>query len=110
MKKVVNVHIFPAQITLTTSRAQFNRLRSQHTDTPLDLDDCDGCSSEFGAHYLVGVFDGEPGTLVHELAHTAFKILRDVNVPVHHDGRQEAFCYLQQWLFDKFVVAIGSAS
>lgn len=99
--KIVDVDIFPARVILVTDHKSYKRMRKKYTDKDIDLDDCDGISSDFGAYYLVGVFNRDLGVLVHELGHTVLKILNRCNIPVHADGNQEAFCYLQQWLFNK---------
>ena len=53
-----------------------------------------------GIVFLVGVFNGSTGTLVHELAHTAFFILSLVGVPLDMDANNEAYCYLLDSLFE----------
>lgn len=50
--------------------------------------------------YLVGVYDKELGTLVHELSHTALNIVANSNF-LAHDGNGEPFSYLLNYLFDK---------
>lgn len=105
--RVLDVPIFSARIVLLTTREAFLRRRARLTDDPLDLDDANGCSSDHGMCYLVGVFDGRLATLVHELGHTAFKILHDCNVPVRRDGQMEAFCYLQEYLFEQLRSSVG---
>ena len=106
----VNVEVFPARVLLCTDRKRYAKLRAKYTEKYIDLDGCDGISSDFGYCYLVGVFNGDLDVLVHELAHTTFKILRDVNVPVHVDGNQEAFCYLQGYLFKKLAPWLSKES
>jgi len=44
--------------------------------------------------FLIGVFDGQDSTLVHEVGHIAFFILDLVGVPVVSGGTNEAYCYL----------------
>lgn len=100
--KMVNVGIYPAIVIATTSEAEFKRLyakRIPHRDVP-DLSNADGYSSDHAGYFLVGVFNKDMGTLVHELSHTTFKVLRHVNVRADHK-HQEAFAYLNQWLFDE---------
>ena len=50
--------------------------------------------------FMVGVFDGASGTLVHELAHATFFILAHVGVPVKEGKPNEAFCYLLDSMYD----------
>jgi len=97
--KAIHLPIYGGKVILITGRKTFLREYAKLTDESLDLDDAAGCSSEHGMCYLVGVFNGKPSVLVHELAHTTFKILHDRNVPVQRDGQMEAFCYLLEWLF-----------
>jgi hypothetical protein len=99
--KMVNVGIYPSIVIATTDQKEFKRLYAKRIGRgDIDLSHADGISSDRAGYFLVGVFNGEVGTLVHELAHTAFKILRQVNIPANHK-HQEAFAYLQQWLFDE---------
>lgn len=102
----INVPIFDCKVCVITDRKQFTKVRAKFTKVPFDAEGCVGCSSDYGYTYLVGVFDHRLSTLVHELAHTTFKILRDCNIPANVDGNQEAFCYLQDWLFSKSIKAI----
>lgn len=52
--------------------------------------------------YLIGVFDGGLSTLVHECAHLAFWILRDVGIKLQGGKTNESYCYLIQTLFELF--------
>lgn len=52
---------------------------------------------------LVGVFDGELSTLVHECGHVAFWILDHVGVKLADGEGNEAYCYLLQTLVDLFL-------
>lgn len=95
----IEVPIFAAWVELHTDRAAFAKAHEARSERELDMEACDGMSSDFsGSVYMVGVFNGDKSVLVHELAHTAFKILRDCNIKADHKN-QEAFCYLQEWLF-----------
>ncbi len=98
--KAIDVPIFHAHVVLYTRRKAFAKHRLLCTDKPFDVESCDGASSDFDPVYLVGVFDGKLATLVHELAHTTFKILRHCGIRADADA-QEAFCYLQEWLFEQ---------
>lgn len=49
--------------------------------------------------YLVGVFDGCPSTLAHELAHACFFIMKEVGVEAREGEKNETFCYLLGDLF-----------
>jgi hypothetical protein len=52
---------------------------------------------------LIGVFDGDPSTLVHELGHAAFNILDAAGIPYKAGPQSEAFCYLQGYLFSELL-------
>lgn len=49
--------------------------------------------------YLLGVFNGDIATLVHECAHIAFYVCRDTGVTVHPDNSNETYCYLLDRMF-----------
>lgn len=53
--------------------------------------------------FMLGVFDGKPSTLVHELAHLTFFVLAHVGVPVKEGKPNEAYCYLLDSLYDAFL-------
>ena len=48
--------------------------------------------------YLVGVFNGGNRTLVHELAHATFMILKNCGVN-YTSGNHESYCYLLDTLY-----------
>lgn len=54
------------------------------------------------AFFMVGVFDGNYATLVHELAHCTFFVLEHVGVPVKRGAPNESFCYLLDHLYSTF--------
>jgi hypothetical protein len=62
---------YPVTLHLYTSRATYCRVandnRSRERLTPKER--CAGLCTEFGEDVMVGVFDRDPVTLVHELAH-----------------------------------------
>lgn len=51
--------------------------------------------------FLVGVFDGDHGTLVHELAHTTLDMCTMLSFDPQA-GNGEPFAYMQGYMFDKF--------
>ncbi|EHK0699984.1 hypothetical protein ICL29_004110 [Salmonella enterica] len=53
--------------------------------------------------YLIGVFNGEPATLVHECAHAAFYCCRDVGVTIDTNAANETYCYLLGRMFSHFL-------
>jgi hypothetical protein len=86
-------------------------LRSLGQDEQDDLP-CAGVMQRFGDKatqstvYLVGVFDGAPGTLAHEVTHVAFNIFERVGAKVEDGHCNEAFCYLVGWLVWKITEAL----
>ncbi len=54
--------------------------------------------------FLIGWFDKQLGTLIHELSHTTFRVLRHAEVGISH-ANDEAYAYLMDSLFSKAVQA-----
>lgn len=62
------------------------------------------CNTEIGENlYLIGVFNGELPTLVHECAHVAFYCCRDVGVTTNPCDANETYCYLLDRMFSHFL-------
>ncbi|AJJ64486.1 hypothetical protein [Yersinia aldovae] len=53
--------------------------------------------------YLIGIFDGELSTLVHECAHVAFYTCRDVGVTIDTNAANETYCYLLDRMVSHFL-------
>lgn len=53
--------------------------------------------------YLLGVFTGEAGALVHECAHATFYCCRDVGVTIDPAAANETYCYLLDRMFSHFL-------
>lgn len=53
--------------------------------------------------YLIGVFNSDPATLVHECAHAAFYCCRDVGVTIDTNAANETYCYLLDRMFSHFL-------
>ncbi len=53
--------------------------------------------------YLIGVFDNNLATLVHECAHATFYCCSDVGVTVKTDEPNETYCYLLDRMFRYFM-------
>ncbi|WKZ86328.1 hypothetical protein N5B55_05080 [Ralstonia pickettii] len=107
----VDVPLFSGRVCVTTSRADYEAAARYLGDCGEELQEAIwgalGLTSTY-AHletgepmHLVGVFDGKPRTLVHELAHVAFDVLDRVGQETDRGGR-ETFCYLQDYLFERF--------
>ncbi len=54
--------------------------------------------------WLLGWFDKDVGTLIHELAHTTFRVLRHADVGISQTN-DEAYAYLQDALYTKCIRA-----
>lgn len=53
--------------------------------------------------YLIGVFNNDIGTLVHECAHATFYCCSDVGVTVKTDQANETYCYLLDRMVSHFL-------
>ena len=53
--------------------------------------------------YLIGVFDNQLSTLVHECAHACFYACDDVGVTTKPDEANETYCYLLDRMFSHFL-------
>lgn len=66
-----------------------------------DLEECSGIVQPFKSDgswgYIVGIFDGQPLTLVHECGHLAVFIFDDIRCEITEDT-SEPFCYLLEEL------------
>lgn len=66
------------------------------------------CNTETGeVFYLIGVFNAEVKTLVHECAHVAFYICRDVGVTTNPGDANETYCYMLDRMFGYFLPYIA---
>lgn len=67
-----------------------------------------GMSSDFenGMIHIVGVFDSDICTIVHELSHVCIKILCTVGIPINKET-SEAFTYLLSYLISVCVKTNG---
>ncbi|EGT4373193.1 hypothetical protein AUM47_17145 [Cronobacter malonaticus] len=53
--------------------------------------------------YLIGVFNGDIATLVHECAHATFYCCHDVGVVIETHKANETYCYLLDRMFSHFL-------
>jgi hypothetical protein len=83
-------------------RDYVNAYRSENKVTQDMLTEAGGlCSAlHHRSEMVLGVFNGNSGTLVHELSHVCFRILQSCGVPAEADS-SEAFAYLIGHLFLK---------
>lgn len=52
--------------------------------------------------YMIGVFDGQLSTLVHECAHVCFYACSDVGVTTNPSDANETYCYMLDRMFSHF--------
>lgn len=53
--------------------------------------------------YLIGVFDNQISTLVHECAHVCFYVCADVGVTTNPEDSNETYCYLLDRMVSRFL-------
>ncbi|CAH3349973.1 hypothetical protein AI2602V1_3499 [Citrobacter freundii] len=53
--------------------------------------------------YLIGVFDKQIPTLVHECAHVCFYVCSDVGVTTNPEDANETYCYMLDRMFSHFL-------
>lgn len=108
-KKPFHVPLYGGIVYFCTSREDYAQVYDYMTnsrDGQEFADSCLGCVSSLSAPdgaaaYLVGVFDTDLNTFVHELGHLAIDVLDRAGCPI--DSRtSEAFCYLIGTLAGQF--------
>lgn len=57
--------------------------------------------------YLIGVFDKQIATLVHECAHVCFYVCSDVGVTTKPEDANETYCYMLDRMFSHFLPFIN---
>ena len=57
--------------------------------------------------YLIGVFDKQLSTLVHECAHVCFYVCSDVGVTTNPEDANETYCYMLDRMFSHFAPVIA---
>jgi len=97
------VPLFLGRVRVCITRDAYNQSHQFFEGLPYKyVKDVQGVSSKHlhkdGTVYLVGIFSGGDGTLVHELVHTATSILAHSAVPFTAKN-DEALAYLMDSLF-----------
>ena len=105
-----HIPIYGGMVYFVTDREVFADVRSYMTES-VEHDDTQrfslGCvqelmNNETGARcYVMGVFDGDMATLVHELGHLTIDILTNAGIDITEQN-SEAFCYLLDTLYQRF--------
>lgn len=98
----LKVSNYPCEVWLTDDPKAFERKYFKMTDKVCVVGQARGMAgySEGRQNTLVGVFDGDTSTLVHELAHAVFNVMHYIGQPVNAE-HSEVFCYLQDSLFSQ---------
>jgi hypothetical protein len=102
-----------AHVHLCTTKEQWQQAYASINAGTADLFGLLGCTQTFHNEetgkllYLLGVFDGDATTLVHECGHIAFYVCRDVGVPTDAALSSETYCYLLDKLFSAFIPHIS---
>ena len=60
--------------------------------------------------YLIGVFDNQISTLVHECAHVCFYVCSDVGVTTRPEDANETYCYMLDRMFSHFLPFINEST
>jgi hypothetical protein len=109
------VPIYSGTVCVYTSREEYSAAwKELEGDAVEDVDEMDGVSSRHSdkkksSVYLIGVFDGDEGTLVHELVHTVFEMLSHAGIPISKRN-DEVFAYLMAALYREALQAMKGAS
>lgn len=111
-KKPYYVPLYGGMVYFCGTREEFAQVYDYMTTSSQGEDmawDCLGCvaplvNPDNAAAYIVGVFDGEMNTFVHELGHLAIEVLDRAGCPIDNHT-SEAFCYLIGALAEQFTPA-----
>lgn len=98
----LQINPYPATLFFTCDREEYNNKREEYTSVPIDTYEAGGICSDFDDIFLVGIFDNEISTIIHELNHVCIKVFTFIGMNVNLET-QEAFCYLHQYLFEQCI-------
>jgi len=93
-KATVPLAPYGATLTLTDSRETFQKLSGA------SCEGCDGMAASVCGGYVIGWFDGELNTLVHECTHVSLFLMEHVGMDVHAAGG-EPMAYLMGWMVEE---------
>lgn len=96
MAKVFKMSPWPGTLVFTTDRAEWMELYAKRDGVDADrYQNSAGLTWDDSGYHLMGVFDGELKTLVHEAGHAAMDILNHARTGNYTEGHnQEQLCYL----------------
>lgn len=93
MKKFI-AHPYGARIRFYTEHAAYCAAYKRETGSEPDGEPAGETFRVDTCDFLVGVFDNNPATAVHEAAHLAASICRDANIDPKESSGEEAYAYL----------------
>lgn len=94
--KTVTANPYGIRVVFTDSRKEYDRLTDNATGSTEGSSGSCGTSKITG--YVIGVFDKELSTLVHECTHCSMWMLMNAGINVT-DSDGEVMAYLNDWLF-----------
>lgn len=108
---VIQVPLFSGYVQVCTSKKSFAKAATKLGIKPYSLAGsgglCDPSTLPVTGVVLVGVFDGELSTLVHELFHAVVHLMAWTGVPLKTGAANETYAYLLGYLYDAVVKTPG---
>lgn len=98
--KRIDIDPFRQTLYITFDKEEYLYKRNQFKEPVGDLDGTAGIASDEDGVHVVGIFDNQLATLVHELGHVVIKVLESCNIEITGKN-SEMFCYLQDNLFEQ---------
>lgn len=91
---------YPYKLILVTDRTLWQCVRKKVSpkDQPYDTESAHGVTHAGNGTFVVGVFNGELSTLLHELAHVMVYVFTEIGAPINQDT-SEPFAYLLHTTF-----------
>lgn len=93
MKKFT-AHPYGAKVRFYTDHDAYRAAYKRETGSEPDGEPAGETFRVDTCDYLVGVFDNNPATAVHEASHVASNICRDANIDPKEASGEEAYAYL----------------
>lgn len=110
-KKEFHIPIYGGVLRVVTSREEFlKETEDDDEDLEMNVADCAGLTavSHGGKYpiYLVGIFDHNLATVVHEMGHVSIFIAEHCGFRINEET-SECFCYLIETLVEMCLPLIG---
>lgn len=110
-KKEFRIPIYGGILKVCTEREEFlDAVEEEDEDLELSIADCVGMTKvthgEPGPVYLVGIFDHNLATVVHEMGHVSIFIAEHCGFRINEET-SECFCYLIEELVQMCLPMIG---